>query len=196
MLVVTGGVHGDEPSGAAALRPLAAEGFATCGPCNPWGLAHGRRTLEDGRDLNRCFAREDCPEATRVRALLAQHRPTLVLDLHEDHGAGAPYIIQYGPADDLGERIVAALSARQQRFAARPRFGPVRGERGVLRPTRFWLALVGVSRRWPLVYWAHRAFGITACVIEVPGAWPLDRRVAAHLEIARTAARLVRREPG
>ena len=187
MLVVTGGVHGDEPSGTAALAPLAAGGITTFGPCNPWGLARGRRTLEDGRDLNRCFARADCAEATRVRTFLVEHRPTLLLDLHEDRGADAPYIIQYGPHDDLGARIVAQLSARQARFEARPRFGPVKGERGVLRPSSFWLGLVGVSRQWPLVYWAHRTFGVTACVIEVPGAWSLDRRVSMHLEIVRTA---------
>jgi Succinylglutamate desuccinylase / Aspartoacylase family len=187
MLVVCGGVHGDEPSGAAALAPLAAEGITTCGPCNPWGLAHGRRELEDGRDLNRCFAREDCAEARRVRAFLVEHRPSLVLDLHEDRSADAPYIIQYGPDDDIGARIVARLSAMQHRFAACPRFGPVRGERGVLRPSRFWLGLVGMSRQWPLVYWAHRTFRITACVIEVPGAWSLERRMAMHAEIVRAA---------
>src|SRR6266508_5679907 len=97
MLGVTGGVHGDEPGGSAALAALAAQGITTFGPCNPWGLAHGRRTLQDGRDLNRCFARRDCAEARRVRAFLVEHRPTLVLDLHEDRWTDAPYIIQYGP---------------------------------------------------------------------------------------------------
>lgn len=190
MLVVTGGVHGDEPSGAAALAALAAEGITTIttfGPCNPWGLARGRRALEDGRDLNRSFARRDCAEAERVRAFLVARRPTLLLDLHEDRAADAPYLIQYGPDDDLGARVVAELSARH-RFAARPRFGPLAGTRGVLRPSRFWIELVGLSRRWPLVYWAHRALGITACVVEVPGAWSLERRVAMDLDIVRAAA--------
>jgi predicted deacylase len=188
-LVVTGGIHGDEPSGAHALEALARDGFTTFGPCNPWGLSHSRRTLADGRDLNRCFADPRCAEAERVRAFLREHPPAVLLDLHEDRGAAAPYRIQYGPRDELGARLVAHLAARHA-FAPRPRFGPVFGRDGVLRPSAAVLALVGLSRRWPLVYWAWRTFRCTAIVVEAPGAWPLERRLAFHTDVARAARAL------
>jgi hypothetical protein len=189
-VAVTGGVHGDEPSGAMALEPLALEGFATFGPCNAWGLARGRRTLESGQDLNRSFAHDDCDEASRVRAFLSAHRPSLVLDLHEDASADAPYFIQYAPDHSTGASLVRALRPAWS-FAPRPRFGPVFGRDGVLRPPAWMIAIVGASRRWPLVYWVWRTLRVPGVVIEVPGQWEIERRVAFHVEAARAARGIV-----
>jgi hypothetical protein len=190
-IVVTGGVHGNEPSGAMALQALARRGFVTAPPCNPWGLLHGRRELESGRDLNRAFADPRCEEAELVRQFLRDHPPALLLDLHEDSRTRAPYLIQYGPEDDIGERIIAELSARYA-FAARPRFGPVLGRRGLIHPPRWMVAVVGLSPWWPLVYYAYRTFGATGCVVEAPGTWPIADRIELHIAVVETAAKCLR----
>jgi hypothetical protein len=193
-LIVVGGVHGDEPSGAQALPKLAAAGFVTVGPANPWGLAANRRGLADGRDLNRAFRDPACPEAEAVRRLLRDHPPTLLLDLHEDSRATEPYLIQYGPDDDVCYRVRDALSPRY-RFHPRPRFGPVAGRDGVLRPPRWMVAAVGASPWWPLVYWSWRTFGATGIVVEAPGRWPLADRVALHVAVAEAAREVTGRWP-
>lgn len=192
MLLVTGGIHGDEPSGALALAPIARTGIATCGPCNPWGLAHGVRTLESGRDLNRAFADPNCPEAERVREQVRVQVSllgglALLLDLHEDARAQAPYLIQYGPGSPVGRDLVQALSDRY-RFEARPRFGPVVGRDGLLCPSRTIVTVVGLSPWWPLVYWVWRTYGAPGCVVEVPGHWPIEERITFHIAVAEAAA--------
>jgi hypothetical protein len=181
-IVITGGVHGNEPSGALALPALARRGFVTAPPCNPWGLMHARRELESGRDLNRAFADGGCAEAERVRQFLLEHPPALLLDLHEDSRAPGPYLIQYGPDDAIGERIVAELSGRWP-FAPRPRFGPVVGRRGLIRPPRWMVTVVGLSP-W-------RTFGATGCVVEAPSGWPIEERIEFHLAVAEAAAKLL-----
>jgi hypothetical protein len=189
-IVVTGGVHGNEPSGAVALAALARRGFVTAPPCNPWGLLHGRRELESGRDLNRAFADPRCEEATAVRQFLQEHPPGLLLDLHEDSRTREPYLIQYGP-DDIGRRILSELSGTYS-FAPRPNFGPVVGRQGLIWPPRWMVAVVGLSPWWPLVYYAHKTFGATGCVVEAPSAWPIALRVEFHLAVVETAARVLR----
>jgi predicted deacylase len=187
-IFITGGVHGDEPSGALALDPLRKRGFSVFGPCNPWGLAHNKRALENGRDLNRMFARRNCPQAQAVREAVAGAHPQILIDLHEDKRAARPYVIQFGKGD-IGLRLVAALKHRYQ-FEPRPGYFPLRGSNGVLRPSRAVLWLVGLSRRWPLAYWFWRRFGRTGVVVEAPGAYTLEERVAFHTAVAEVAATL------
>jgi hypothetical protein len=188
-VVVTGGVHGTEPSGAAVLDELKAAGFVTFGPCNPWGLAHGSRYLESGRDLNRSFARDDVPEAEAVKAFLDEHPPGLLLDLHEDGDAPGAYLIQHGPEDDLGRRIVDALRD-EITWDPKPEFQVIAGEDGVLRPGHLALTAVEMSRYYGLAFHAWKTFEVTTFVVEVPSAWPAERRERAHVRIALTARRL------
>jgi hypothetical protein len=188
-IVITGGVHGNEPSGALVLAELAAQGFTTFGPCNPWGLAHDSRFLEDGRDLNRSFHGDRCPEANAVKAFLAEHPPKLLLDLHEDGSAPGAYLIQHGPDDDLGDRIVAELEG-DLAFDPKPSFMMVSGEHGVLRPGSLVLKTVELSRFYGLAFHAWLTYGCTTFVVECPARWSLDERKRCHRLIVETATRL------
>jgi hypothetical protein len=101
-IVVTTAVHGNEPSGYHVQEQLAEQGFIVFGPCNPWGLKHNKRHLENGDDLNRSFADSDYPEVLAVKKFLAENTPGLLLDLHEDPDGTGCYLIQHGPDDDIG----------------------------------------------------------------------------------------------
>lgn len=187
---MTGGVHGDEPSGALVLPELEALGFATFGPCNPWGFAHHKRGLADGRDLNRSFARDDVPEVAAVQRFLEARRPALLLDLHEDRDAAGGYLIQHGPDDDLGRRVIRALG---DEFAIdpEPSFLVVTGEDGVLRPSAAVLGVVELSRFYGLAFHAWLALGITTLVVECPRGWPLADRLRWHRRVVETAHALL-----
>ena len=189
-VAVTGGVHGDEPSGALVLPELAALGFATFGPCNPWGVAHQARWLADGRDLNRSFARDDMPEVAAVKQFLDARHPALLLDLHEDRDAAGGYLIQHGPDDDLGRRIIRALGSE---FAIdpEPSFFLLTGEDGVLRPSAAILRLVELSHAYGLAFHAWLTLGITTLVVECPRGWPLRDRMRWQQRVVETAHRLL-----
>ncbi|MBP9892846.1 MAG: succinylglutamate desuccinylase/aspartoacylase family protein, partial [Planctomycetes bacterium] len=61
-VVITTGVHGNEPSGYLVQDQLKELGFTVFGPCNPWGIKNNKRELEDGRDLNRFFQDDTIPQ--------------------------------------------------------------------------------------------------------------------------------------
>lgn len=188
-IVITTGVHGNEPSGYLIKDKLTELGFIVFGPCNPWGIEHGKRHLEDGRDLNRSFALDDCPEAEAVREFLRNHKPGLLLDLHEDPDGTAPYLIQNGPEDDLGRRILDALKDEYE-FDQEPQWGPIKGEDGLIKPTRGMLGFQKLSKVYSLGYYAWLTYGCTSFTVECPGSWPEDRRKAYHQRVCETARRI------
>ncbi|MED5374024.1 MAG: succinylglutamate desuccinylase/aspartoacylase family protein [Myxococcota bacterium] len=106
-VLITGGVHGDEVTGLAAIQALIPKleqaldhGRVQLYPSlNPAGLEAGTRTVpEDGADLNRHFpgARRGVPTAKLAHCLwqhMEGHLPELLIDLHADSGASIPYCI-------------------------------------------------------------------------------------------------------
>ncbi len=94
-VLVTGGVHGDEPCGPAATMLLLEQllnnpdirrdtEFTIVPLVNPRGLVDGTRRTPDGVDLNRNFSHDETAptEVHHISALLKQKDYTLALDLH------------------------------------------------------------------------------------------------------------------
>jgi hypothetical protein len=185
-IVIVGGVHGNEPSGALVLPELEQRGFVVFGPANPWGMEHGSRYLEDGQDLNRIFARDDVPEVAAVKEFLRENPPRLLLDLHEDPRAEAAYLIQHGPDDDIGRRIIDALKDEFE-FEPRPRYMVVEGEDGLLKPEMSHLRLMRFGGVYGLAYYAWLEYGCTTLVVECPGSWPMEKKKAYHLRVVELA---------
>ena len=188
-IVITTGVHGNEPSGYLIQDQLVKLGFTVFGPCNPWGIKNNNRHLEDGRDLNRIFALDDCPEVKAVKDFLAANPPDLLLDLHEDPDGTAPYLIQDGPDDDIGRRIVEAMSDEYE-FDPEPQFLIVKGEDGVIKPTMQVLRFMAIGKIYGLAYHAWATYGCTTLVVECPGSWPEEKRKAYTLRVCKTAKEL------
>lgn len=101
-VVISGGMHGDEPAGAWALYALVRDGLLTprfayrLWPClNPTGFAAGTRRSTDGIDVNRSFARGGAsPEARAVLTANRDRRFALWIDLHEDLEAAGFYLFE------------------------------------------------------------------------------------------------------
>ncbi|MBC5810796.1 MAG: succinylglutamate desuccinylase/aspartoacylase family protein [Candidatus Eremiobacteraeota bacterium] len=117
-VIVTAGVHGDEPATPWALLSLVRDGLLDPSfayrlwPCtNPSGYAAGTRENAEGMDINRSFGRGG--RAAEARAIMTANRDRvfdLNLDLHEDFEATGFYC--YEPAVDvkrLGPSVVRAI---------------------------------------------------------------------------------------
>lgn len=108
-VLLTAGVHGDEPAGPLALIALAEAreldpAFAyRIWPCtNPTGFDLGTRESVDGVDINRTFARGGfSPEAKAIVMANRDYKFALSIDLHEDDEADAFYSYEYGIEDEL-----------------------------------------------------------------------------------------------
>lgn len=187
--VITTGVHGNEPSGWLVQDQLIAMGFRVFGPCNPWGIANNSRYMEDGRDLNRVFAGDDCPDAEAVKKFLAEAPPKFLLDLHEDPGGTGAYLIQHGPDDDIGRRIVDALKDEFE-FDPEPKFMTVTGQDGLLKPNAQQLRALKFLRVYGLGAFAYFTYGCTTIVVECPGSWPEEKRKRYQLRVCETALKL------
>lgn len=188
-IVITTGVHGNEPSGWLIQDQLKELGFVVFGPCNPWGIKNNNRHLEDGRDLNRIFANDDSDEVKAVKEFLAANPPGLLLDLHEDPDGTGAYLIQHGPDDEIGRKIVDALKD-QFEFDPEPKFMLVKGEDGLLKPTAQVLRFMAFAKVYGLGFHAWANYGCTAIVVECPGSWPEEKRKRYQMAVCLKAREL------
>jgi len=121
MLIVLGGIHGNEPAGLHAVEPLLERLAVDAGDFvvlsgNRGALAEGVRYIE--RDLNRGWSDEaiaalgDSPEDEEQRGLLGAiedavadaRGPVTFLDLHTTSAAGHPFVVV---GDDPAHRALA-----------------------------------------------------------------------------------------
>ena len=118
-ILLTGGVHGDEPAGVeAVLRFL--EGPAqeyldqfvfSVIPCvNPSGFELNTRVNSRDQDINRSMSADDVEEAVLLRQFLVGKRFDVFIDLHEDYEATGFYMYEAERQGRLiGARIVEAI---------------------------------------------------------------------------------------
>lgn len=100
VVLIVGGVHGDEPAGIEAARQLAAEHprrgkRIVIAQANHPAAEAGLRTPAYLQDLNRSFpGRKTGTDTERlaasIMAVVARYRPDIVIDLHEAGAEGDP----------------------------------------------------------------------------------------------------------
>lgn len=155
--MIVGGMHGNEPAGAAAARqirhwPLKRGTLIVVPRANVLGLEAGRRRIPprkeggEARDLNRLFQSLDedglptHPLARELFALVREHRPDWLLDLHEGFAVhrrnpdsvGSSIIHLDGEAitphaDAMLRAVNATIDEKSRRFVPLRKTGPVRG---------------------------------------------------------------------
>ena len=186
-VLITGGVHGDEPAGVeAALRFL--EGFGAAYlerfafliiPCvNPSGYEAGTRLNGAGQDINRSMPDDDVIESVTLRRMLQDRRFDIFFDLHEDYEATGYYMYEAQQQDRLlGAQIVQAVKQE---------VGPIDSDANTDAglDTPISEGLFGVNPKWREQGWSAYGYYEAAnhgILPETPStAWPLDQRVAAH----------------
>lgn len=181
-VLITGGVHGDEPAGVEAvlrfleqdIDPWLGQVEFTAVPCvNPVGYVRDTRENGRGADVNRSFEGEDVPEVQLLKKALEGCRVDAFVDCHEDWEADGFYMYE-GPRQGsaVGPAVIAAV---EERASIDPDSGeesePV--SRGVYEISPSW-------GRQGLAPWVLHGHAARACIFETPTKWRLDKRAAVH----------------
>ena len=179
-VLMTGGVHGDEPAGVEALLQFI-EGpikayldrffFFVLRCVNPSGYAVGTRENASGKDINRAMSDDEVAESVLLRRFIAGRQFDLFFDLHEDYEATGFYNYE-GQREDrhLGGTLVDAIKS----------IGPVDGDENTDAGLDLPISegLYGINPKWKDQGWSAYAYYESAdhvVLCETPStAWPLD----------------------
>ena len=195
-VLITGGVHGDEPAGVEAVlqflerdntQLLKNFSFLVIPCINPYGYVHNTRETLNGVDINRAFEAEDVAEMAIVKQALGQTQFSLAIDFHEDYDATGFYLYE-GKRDEqyIGPALAAAAKT----------IGPVDPEDtdidkeapnladGVYKVAPEW----GTEGLIPYLLHFHSEHVI---ISETPTVWQLQQRAALHLTILDTALNII-----
>ena len=191
-VLLTGGVHGDEPAGTAALiafvERLAREperfahtAFDLIPLVNPWGWVHNRRRNGANADINRDFVRFAQQETRIVRDFLAGRAYDLAVDLHEDDEAKGFYLYQIANTKTaLSRAIIAAQRDRGYAIAQDVRMVIFKTRDGLIRAPLWSLHAASFGRRQSLINYARLQGHEDAFLIETPSRQRFADRVRMH----------------
>jgi murein peptide amidase A len=195
-VVLSAGVHGDEPSGIECLlellesRPDWLQPFKlTVFPClNPWGYEHNLRANELNQDINRQWKKLTAMEVTLAHQALRNQRFDLSICLHEDYDATGFYIYELSRGNPyFGTKIVQAVS-RVIPIETRRRVEGRHIHSGVIQRS-----MAAIQRRQ---YWPEALYHMTyhcdrTITTETPTAFPIAKRVRAQKESVRVSLHLL-----
>ncbi len=191
-VLLTGGVHGNEPAGVEALLQFAealAQGsvaysetaFDIIPVVNPWGWVHRRRRNAEDQDLNRDFASFDAPESRVIKSLFDSNVYDLMVDLHEDgHVSGFYFYRLAHPDDELCQVII-----KRVRDAGHPIYHGraskiFQARDGVISCALWSLQLARAIRQLSLSNYCRLQGCPQSFLFETPSRLPLDARVSMH----------------
>ncbi len=196
-ILITGGIHGDEPAGVEAALRFLERDDTDCRkrfrywiiPCvNPYGYVHNTRENREGVDINRAFEADRVSEAAIVKRALVKTQFSFAIDFHEDCDATGFYLYE-GRRDEpyIGSEIVAVGET----------IGSIddsdSGEsedlicEGVYKVAQEW----GVQGLAPYLLRFHAKH---VMISETPTIWPIEQRSALHLAVLDAAMEI--RFPG
>ena len=193
-VLITGGMHGDEPAGVeAVLQFLERDNITLLKnfsflviPCiNPYGYIHNTRETLDGIDINRAFEADDVPEVAIVKKALGQTQFSLAIDFHEDYDATGFYLYE-GKRDEkyIGPQLATAAKAIGPLDPDDPGEDAPDLAEGVYKVATSW----GTQGLIPYLLHFHSEHVI---ISETPTVWQLEQRVALHLTILDTALDII-----
>ena len=193
-VLITGGMHGDEPAGVEAVlqflerdntTPLKNFSFLVIPCINPYGYVHNTRETLDGIDINRAFETDDIAEVAIVKKALGQTQFSLAIDFHEDYDATGFYLYE-GKRDEkyICPRLATAAKAIGPLDPEDPGEDAPDLAEGVYKVATSW----GTQGLTPYLLHFHSEHVI---ISETPTVWQLEQRAALHLTILDTALDII-----
>lgn len=190
LVLLVGGIHGDEPAGVEAAVNWMESGKADRWPvnwlvlpcANPCGWTLDRRTASADHDLNRSFnLAECCDEIQIIRAALADKRFAFSMDFHEDCDAPGYYLCEIKARPPFaGEQMIAAVEAVLPIWDVPRLDGRKAASRGCVRRSSISPTSLHRRRLWPLEFHLLRHHTQHTFCSESPMSFPIKERVRAH----------------
>ena len=184
-VLILGGVHGNEPAGAAAAEKVC--GFSpilgkivVVPRVNALGLKEQVRYLPEIGDMNRVYPPqgENTPAeqmGMEIIRLMQRQKIVMLIDLHEAR------TFQRLDATSLGQTLLFANNGVSAELAMDTVDAVNRGISEDVRK----FALVGHPIRTSSAWYAGKYLGIAAFTVETSAQQPLEDRVEQHLAIVR-----------
>ena len=197
-VLITGGIHGNEPAGTEALVQFAEQlsrgeikypgvAFDMVPVVNPWGWIHNQRRNATGRDLNREFNSFKAQEAVIIRDFCKRNSYDLMVDLHEDSHVPGFYIYRLANLDgELCRHLIETV-----RNAGYPihdgwasKIFPV--DDGIIHCALWSLRLARGLHQLSISNYCRLEGCPRSFVFETPRCLPMETRVAIHLTAVKT----------
>ena len=194
-VLISAGIHGDEPAGVETLRSyLERKEYSqflqnweiTLIPCiNPFGYEYGTRENHDGVDLNRQFKSLSPPKEVALVQSVFQSPYDLTLELHEDEDSSGYYTYHSGASEPRMEFVQRILKEVEKvmplNLDAEIDGSPANG--GIIdripdHETMDW---------WPMALYSLSKKTGTCLTLETALKFPMEVRTEAHLSAIRAA---------
>lgn len=189
-VLITSGLHGDEPGGIeASLQFLSRDNSNllksfnfTVIPCiNPYGYVYNTRENRDGIDINRMFENDEIKDVMIIKKALDETQFSFTIDFHEDYDATGFYLYE-GKEDGkfIGPEIAQQATS----------IGPIDTEDSGEDTTSIVNGVYNVSPKWgakglaPYLLHYHTKHVL---ITETPTSWQIEQRAALHLGLLDAA---------
>jgi protein MpaA len=189
-ILLTGGMHGEEPAGVeAVLQWLESPGALRWPvrwivfPCiNPYGWERNQRRNRQRRDINRQFRMPaECPESALIVRILKGRTVDVSLEFHEDVDADGYYLYELRRQSPfVGEKILRAVRRVMPLQDGETIDGSQVTKLGLIRRAADPSAL-RQRRRWPMAFHLYDNGAGHILGSETPVRLPFEQRVQAHL---------------
>jgi len=191
-VLLSAGIHGDEPAGVEALCEwlesrahvkFLQQWDITMLPClNPWGYEHDTRENAEGHDLNREFNSSHPPQEVLFVQSVLQQRFDLSLELHADEDSTGYYLYEtVQPGADIGHRVLERIHTIMPVNLDATIDGKSANGGVIARPLE-----PGTHSWWPMARYGF-AQGIPCSLTLEAGRSPLKMQVQAHLQAIEAA---------
>lgn len=191
-VLLTGGIHGNEPAGTEFLLQFAETlskapaawpdiHFDIIPVVNPWGWVHATRRNGAGCDLNREFASFKAPESVLMQKVFKRKHYDLIVDFHEDGHVGGFYFYRLANPDE----VLCRSMIESVRNTGNPVYdGRVmkifRARDGIITSPLWSLKLARTIRQLSMSNYFRLEGCPHAFLFESPKRLPLETRVSMH----------------
>lgn len=189
-ILITGGLHGDEPAGVEAVLQFLERDNTniqqlfsfTVIPCiNPYGYVYNIRENQDAIDINRSFETDDVQEVRIVKKTIDNIKYSFTIDFHEDYEAQGFYLYE-GKRDEqyIGPEIANKVIT----------IGPIDSDDSGEDTTEIVQGVYKVASKWgtqglaPYLLHFHSEHVL---ITETPTVWSLQQRAYLHLGVLDAA---------
>ena len=215
-VLISAGVHGEEPAGVYALLKFLEDDLSDfvsdyrflIFPCiNPFGFEHNQRLNHRGVNINREFKRSTlCQEAHRIMRILERKKRKFVctIDLHETDPTyvGEGFTVADNPKEfymwevcpdkslRIGDDVILNVERRVSVCRWDRIYGDINSDGVIYYPEGCKNEIY--AQRTTLEGYLADHYTPQAFTLETPCGWPMDKRVLAHRLALRSILELKR----